>query len=196
VAEFWFRLISQKMSASPQFGMNSICLFNDFIRFCSLALSYVVRRLYHELFAGFNSGCLLDLSSVVPGRTASLHVSALAQSRGEQQSETDPRAPCTVPRSAPTIHTVRYVNLGNVWCTLWWYAAVLWIIWVEDIYVNLNGYNEKWNPGIRSPEHEKLTTTAAWTVLWIWIRILDSYCLETSFWLFILQKWCQCTFKK
>ncbi len=154
--------------------MNSICLFNDF---------------YQLLFAGFIMCCslaltavvLLDLSSVVPGRTASLHVSALAQSRGEQQSGIDPPVPCIAPHSAPTIHNSVCQSGERLLWTLWWFAAVLWIIWVEDVYEFLNGYNEKWNPGIRSTEHEKLSTTTAWTVLWIWIRILDSYCFETSF---------------
>ena len=68
-----------------------------------MTLSAFVRWLYHVLFAGFNSGCWLDLSSVVPGRIASLHVWALAQSRGVQQSGIDPPVPCTAPHSAPTI---------------------------------------------------------------------------------------------
>ncbi len=78
-----------------------------------MTLSAFVRWLYHVLFAGFNSGCLLALSSVVPGRIASLHVSALAQSRGGQQSGTDPPVPCTEPRSVPTIYTNTVCQFGE-----------------------------------------------------------------------------------
>ncbi len=158
MAEFWFRLISQKNVCQPTICMNSICLCNDFISFCSLDLSCVVRWLKKQrLFARFIICCSWQncFSSCLGTSTKSGRAAIWDRSTGSVY-----RTPF---RTYGTIHKFGMSISGTFGVRLWWYAAVVWITVFEwKISTNLNGYNEKWNPGIRSNEHEKLTITAAW----------------------------------